>query len=213
LGPEHRRLNKPVVAMYSTPAGKGYWLVASDGGVFAFGDARFSGSVPGILAQLHEHLQAPVVAGSPAPGGGYDLVGSDGGVFTFRGDPAVPPAPKGTPLKVRLLNGSVNVGSDHSAEVPGRQVLVTRDGMPAVGVVVTWYLVSAGIPASFSGPGGRGESRATTRTDARGVAVSPPIHVLATISGGGPGQTLGWVTVAGSQGFLGTWGISVQGAK
>ena len=27
-------LNQPVVGMAATPDGKGYWLVASDGGVF-----------------------------------------------------------------------------------------------------------------------------------------------------------------------------------
>jgi hypothetical protein len=30
--------------MASTPSGNGYWLVASDGGIFAFGDAAFLGS-------------------------------------------------------------------------------------------------------------------------------------------------------------------------
>ncbi len=30
--------------MTATPTGKGYWLVASDGGVFSFGDARYYGS-------------------------------------------------------------------------------------------------------------------------------------------------------------------------
>ena len=35
--------------------GGGYWLVASDGGVFAFGDARFIGSMGG------ERLNQPVV--------------------------------------------------------------------------------------------------------------------------------------------------------
>jgi hypothetical protein len=30
--------------MASTPSGNGYWLVASDGGIFAFGDAPFEGS-------------------------------------------------------------------------------------------------------------------------------------------------------------------------
>jgi len=30
--------------MASTPDGGGYWLVGADGGVFAFGDARFDGS-------------------------------------------------------------------------------------------------------------------------------------------------------------------------
>ena len=28
----------------TTPDGKGYWLVASDGGIFSFGDAPFHGS-------------------------------------------------------------------------------------------------------------------------------------------------------------------------
>ena len=37
-------LNKPIVGMAATPDGKGYWLVASDGGIFTFGDAAFYGS-------------------------------------------------------------------------------------------------------------------------------------------------------------------------
>ncbi len=37
-------LNAPVVGMAATPTKQGYWLVAADGGVFAFGDARFYGS-------------------------------------------------------------------------------------------------------------------------------------------------------------------------
>ena len=40
-------LNKPVVGMASTSDGQGYWLVAADGGVFAFGDAKFFGSMAG----------------------------------------------------------------------------------------------------------------------------------------------------------------------
>ena len=36
-------LTQPVVGMAATPSGRGYWLVASDGGVFAFGDAGSSG--------------------------------------------------------------------------------------------------------------------------------------------------------------------------
>ncbi|MGH9156460.1 MAG: hypothetical protein ACRD1K_11645, partial [Acidimicrobiales bacterium] len=34
----------PSTPTSTTPSGNGYWLVASDGGVFAFGDARFLGS-------------------------------------------------------------------------------------------------------------------------------------------------------------------------
>ena len=38
------RLAQPIVGMAPTPSGDGYWLVASDGGIFAFGDAGFFGS-------------------------------------------------------------------------------------------------------------------------------------------------------------------------
>jgi len=64
--------------MASTPDGKGYWLVASDGGVFSFGDAGFFGSMGGVK------LRAPVVGMASTPDGkGYWLVASDGGVFSF----------------------------------------------------------------------------------------------------------------------------------
>jgi len=33
--------------MAATPDGGGYWLVASDGGIFAFGDAQYFGSTGG----------------------------------------------------------------------------------------------------------------------------------------------------------------------
>ena len=59
-------------------APEGYHLFASDGGVFAFGAARFAGSMGGAP------LRAPVVGGAPDPGtGGYWEVAADGGVFAF----------------------------------------------------------------------------------------------------------------------------------
>ena len=71
-------LNAPVVGMARMPAGDGYWLVASDGGVFSFGSARFHGSTGAI------RLNRPVVGMAAAPdGAGYWLVASDGGVFAF----------------------------------------------------------------------------------------------------------------------------------
>src|SRR5581483_4423138 len=42
-----RRLNAPVVGIAATADGGGYWLVASDGGVFTFGDAAYHGSMAG----------------------------------------------------------------------------------------------------------------------------------------------------------------------
>ena len=37
--------------MAATPDGKGYWLVASDGGIFTFGDAAFYGSTGALDPQ------------------------------------------------------------------------------------------------------------------------------------------------------------------
>jgi hypothetical protein len=71
-------LTKPVVGMAATPDGAGYWLVASDGGIFTFGDAQFYGSTGAI------HLNQPIVGMAATPDGrGYWLVASDGGIFTF----------------------------------------------------------------------------------------------------------------------------------
>ncbi len=44
-------LNAPVVGMTATLNVKGYWMVASDGGVFSFGEAQFYGSMGGTRPQ------------------------------------------------------------------------------------------------------------------------------------------------------------------
>jgi hypothetical protein len=56
----------------------GYWLAASDGGIFSFGHAGFYGSTGGLP------LNRPIVGMAATPdGGGYWLVASDGGIFSF----------------------------------------------------------------------------------------------------------------------------------
>lgn len=56
----------------------GYYGLAADGGIFAFGDASFHGSTGNIT------LNKPVVAMAAQPGGGgYRFVASDGGVFAY----------------------------------------------------------------------------------------------------------------------------------
>jgi ribosomal protein L24E len=56
----------------------GYYLTASDGGVFTFGNVPFCGSTGAI------GLNEPVVGMAATPdGGGYWLVASDGGIFSF----------------------------------------------------------------------------------------------------------------------------------
>ncbi len=64
------------------PTPQGYWMVASDGGVFSFGDAAFHGSTGAIK------LNQPIVGMASTPSGqGYWMVASDGGIFSF-GDAA-----------------------------------------------------------------------------------------------------------------------------
>jgi subtilase family serine protease len=67
---------------YTYVGPEGYWLSASDGGIFAFGQVGFYGSTGGI------RLNQPVVGMAPTPSAhGYWEVASDGGIFAF-GDAA-----------------------------------------------------------------------------------------------------------------------------
>jgi len=60
------------------PDHRGYWLAATDGGVFAFGGAPFCGSLGSL------RLNGSVVGLAPtASGAGYWMAGADGGVFAF----------------------------------------------------------------------------------------------------------------------------------
>ncbi len=64
---------------YVAPAAAvGYWLVASDGGIFSYGDADFYGSTGSLV------LNKPIVGMASTPDGrGYWLVASDGGIFSY----------------------------------------------------------------------------------------------------------------------------------
>ncbi|MFI5894725.1 CHAP domain-containing protein [Actinoplanes sp. NPDC051513] len=75
--PVHRSA-APVVGIQAGPGGHGYWQVASDGGVFAFGDAKFYGSMGG------KSLNKPMVGLTSTPSGrGYWEVAADGGIFAY----------------------------------------------------------------------------------------------------------------------------------
>jgi hypothetical protein len=50
-------LNAPIAYGVADGTGHGYWLFGSDGGVFAFGDAAYEGSLGGT------HLNQPIVGG------------------------------------------------------------------------------------------------------------------------------------------------------
>jgi len=81
----------------STPDGGGYWLVGIDGGVFAYGDATFYGSMGG------QSVNAPVAGIARTPDGhGYWLVSWDGGVFAF-GDAQFSGSMGGKPLNELMI--------------------------------------------------------------------------------------------------------------
>ncbi|MFZ0668294.1 MAG: hypothetical protein WAM97_21275 [Acidimicrobiales bacterium] len=63
----------------STGGGGGYYLVGSDGAVYAFGDATYQGG-----ANTLTDPPAPITGiAVDQMTGGYWLVGSDGGVFAY----------------------------------------------------------------------------------------------------------------------------------
>ena len=71
----NRALCGVVVTGPVAPVG-GYSLVATDGGLFTYGDAEFRGGRGG------QPLARPII-GMAATGGGYYLVASDGGIFAY----------------------------------------------------------------------------------------------------------------------------------
>jgi surface antigen len=73
-------LSRPMVSAVATADGKGYWMVAGDGGIFPFGEAlqHSYGSTGNI------RLNQPIVGMAPTlSGNGYWLVAADGGIFPF----------------------------------------------------------------------------------------------------------------------------------
>lgn len=78
--PASEWLQAPIVGIAATTSGGGYWLVASDGGMFGFGDAGYFGSVPQVLPGVT--LNSPIVGLVPQDEG-YLLVAEDGGIFNF----------------------------------------------------------------------------------------------------------------------------------
>jgi hypothetical protein len=77
--------------MAASPTGAGYWMVASDGGIFSFGDTEFRGTVA-QLGRTDVVGMARTVTGE-----GYWLAAADGTVWPF-GDAAVLGDLRGTRL-------------------------------------------------------------------------------------------------------------------
>ena len=142
-------LNAPIVGMVPSSDGGGYFMVASDGGVFAFGDAQFEGSCPGIGG-----CSGAAVAVLPdATGKGYWLVTQTGNVYTFGDAPYFgAPGPQGSPI----------TGAVRSADGRGYFVLLANGTVDGYGDAVSLGgptgAVGGSDPASavFTDVGGRG---------------------------------------------------------
>ncbi len=108
-----QHLNKPIVGMAVDRQTGGYWLVATDGGIFSF-NAPWHGSTGNIT------LNKPIVGmTATADGSGYWFVASDGGVFSFN-------APfKGSTGNITLTKPIVGMTADTAT---GGYWLVASDG-------------------------------------------------------------------------------------
>jgi Glycosyl hydrolases family 43 len=88
------------------PYEKGYWLAASDGGIFSFGNAPFFGSMGG--QPLDQPLDQPIVGiAATADDEGYWEVAADGGIFSF-GDASFFGSMGGRPLNAPIVGMTVD---------------------------------------------------------------------------------------------------------
>jgi len=109
----------------ATPDQVGYWMVASDGGIFSFGAAPFYGSTGSMV------LNQPVVGmGRHPEGDGYWLVAADGGLFTFAA-PGVPDRFFGSTGDLRLNRPVVGMASTPSGN--GYWLVASDGGVFAFG--------------------------------------------------------------------------------
>jgi photosystem II stability/assembly factor-like uncharacterized protein len=127
-----KRLNAPIVGMVPSTDGRGYFMVASDGGVFAFGDAKFEGSCPGIGG-----CSGAAVAVMPdTSGSGYWLVTTTGHVYSF--------------------------GDAHYYGAPGPQFVPVTAAVATPDGKGYWILFSNGVVAGYGDAGSFGSPAGAT---------------------------------------------------
>jgi VCBS repeat-containing protein len=135
--------------------GRGYWLVADDGGIFGFGDADFFGSAGGTS------LNRPIVGMAATPSGrGYWLVADDGGIFGF-GDADFFGSAGGTSLN-RPIVGMAATPRYLLNEIPKAvddRVTVSEDASVSVDVLANDQgLGDGGIGVAVERQAGRGST-------------------------------------------------------
>jgi hypothetical protein len=154
-------LSSPIVGVVPSAGGRGYLLVGSDGGVFAFGDARFAGSCPGSGG-----CPGPVVAMvGDRTGDGYWMVTATGRLERFGDAPTLgEPGPQstaavgaaGTPggdgYRILLADGAVFAYGD-AAYHGGATGLGVADPAAAIGADASgdgyWITTGQGMVEPF----------------------------------------------------------------
>ena len=153
-------LNAPIVGMVPSSDDRGYFMVASDGGVFAFGDALFEGSCPSIGG-----CSGAAVSVLPdATGRGYWLVTATGYVYTF-GDAAN----LGEPLDYTYGQpiGTTVVSAVRTPDGDGYWILAANGGVLSFGDA-DLYVDSAGATDAFGPPALVGAANPATAIFATG---------------------------------------------
>jgi hypothetical protein len=202
-------------ATETPPGPPGYWMVASDGGIFDYGSSSFHGSAG------TEKLAAPIVGMLPTPDGrGYWLAASDGGVFAY-GD-------------ARFLGSAVNrpPGAAPIVAIAGTPTglgywLFAQDGsVYTIGDATYWgappaSAVHAPIVAAAATPDGHGywivaaDGSVYPEGDAAAIGDASQVHLAAPIvaiqpTASGQGYWLvaadGGVLTYGDAPFLGSAG-------
>ena len=190
-------------------AQNGYLTVASDGGIFAFGQ-DFCGSTGNIV------LNQPVVAMAAVPGGGgYWMVASDGGVFSF-GD-----AQFYGSTGALHLNAPV-VGMAATPDGKGYWLVASDGGIFSFGDAA-FYGSAAAIPGQdivdmASSPDGQGywEVSTTGNIFAWGDAIyeggTGSLHLNGVIVGMAPDPVTGGYWLIGSDGGVFSFGAPFFGS-
>jgi hypothetical protein len=142
----------PPVTPVAPPGGSSYWLAGADGGIFAFGNAGYFGSLPA----LGIHVANITSMVSTADAKGYLLFGTNGGVYAF-GDAVYEGSLPGDAVSVNDIVGAVPttdgggywlVGADGGIFAFGDAGFI--GSLPALGVRVSDVV---GIVATTDGGG------------------------------------------------------------